>query len=331
MTSPPLISLVVTMHNRADLIERCLESIVRQEYAPLEVLLVDNDSTDATREVAQDWILKNEAKATARQCYFRLLDEAQKGADYARRRGLQAAQGQWVAFFDDDDEFSPDFFPAMLSALEKQPTARWILARTCMVMPDGTTHVREGWPCPSLAEHLLASLISTQSFLARREWLISLQAWEPHLTLWNDYYLGALMLLHEPQPAWCPKVFHRIYQHAESLTGTRLSSKCLEVGASLRALQCLLEKAQQKRWASSSQLQAAQRALYLRTQWVLGRFRQEGNTAAIKAVQALLAPPPFVFPNFIPPLWLQCVGKALAHYTAWGGRGAWRIALIFCR
>lgn len=330
MKPNPLVSLVVPMHNRATLIERCLDSILAQDYTPIEVLLVDNASTDATRQVAARWIAHHETEARRKGCRFLLLDEAEAGATHARYRGLLASQGEWVAFFDDDDEFSPHFFSKMLAALRQAPTARWALARTLMVFADGSEQLRHGWPLPTLADHLLASLVSTQSFVAQRSLLLEIDAWRPHLRLWNDYYLGALLLLHAPQPAWCEGVFHRIYQHADSLTGTGFARKSHDLSRTLSTLRNTLEKAAQTPTLPLQKIRAAQCALYLRTQWVVGRLRYEGEKVEAKTFSKSLFPSHKALNRGFFPLWIRLVGAFLQRYTAWGGRGVWRMARWCC-
>lgn len=329
MNAAPLVSLVVPMHNRQQLIERCLDSLLAQEYRPLEVLLVDNASTDATRLRAAQWMEAHHSQAVAKDCTFALLDEARQGADYARHTGLLRARGEYVAFFDDDDEFSPHFIGQMLAALRAKPEARWVHCRTLMVMPDGREQVRAGWPQPTLADHLLGALISTQSFVAEREWLSNLRAWTPHLPLWDDYYLGALLLLHAPSPAWCKGVFHRIVQHAQSLTGAQLSPKWEQAAATLEVLQALLHQATQHTLLSHKALRSAQRALFLRAHLTAGLLRREGSA---NAAQALLARWTAAAPTtYQPSALLRLMGCILESYTAWGGRGAWRMALLLCR
>lgn len=332
MPSAPLISVIVPLHNREQVLERCLDSLLHQDYAPLEVLLVDNASTDGTLAKAQSWLAQHHAEMAERTACFRLLQEPRLGADYARRTGLEAARGQWVAFFDDDDEFSPNFLPQMLHSLSQKPTARWGLARTCMLMPDGTSRIRHGTSRPTLAHHLLASLVSTQSFVAQRQWLLDIGAWQPHLPLWNDYYLGALLLLHDPHPAWCEGVFHRIYQHSDSLTGVALWPKWESALAALLALDSLLQQAAQEGYIPPRQQQATRRALYFRLCLTAGRLRREGHGQAARMLHARWLQENTFASRQAPlsAIFWRGIGALLETYIAWGGRGGWRLALWCC-
>lgn len=91
-----LISVIIPCYNVEDYIEECLESVFEQEYQNLEVICVDNDSSDHTYEKLC------ELKA-CRFSQIILLSELKKGASAARNRGLSVARGEWIQFLDADD------------------------------------------------------------------------------------------------------------------------------------------------------------------------------------------------------------------------------------
>lgn len=95
----PLVSIVVTCHNRRPLLEGMLRDLARTEYSNLEVILVDNNSSDGTPEAAET-ILK-ELNLTSR-VIRRTSDSV---ASRARNAGFKAAKGEFIAFVDDDVQF----------------------------------------------------------------------------------------------------------------------------------------------------------------------------------------------------------------------------------
>ncbi len=98
-----LISVIICTYNRAALLAALLETVCRQTSAPsaYEVIVVDNNSTDETAAIC----------ATLAQCYpnVRCIVERQQGLSHARNRGWQAAQGDYVAYIDDDCTVPPDW------------------------------------------------------------------------------------------------------------------------------------------------------------------------------------------------------------------------------
>jgi glycosyltransferase involved in cell wall biosynthesis len=119
MSTTPAISVVVCTHNRAAFLRQALDSLVAQTVAgsTYEVLVVNNRSTDETSAVVRAH------QADHRQCAVRLLDEAALGLGYARNTGWQAAQGDYVAFMDDDAKADPQWLERALALFKNSQPA----------------------------------------------------------------------------------------------------------------------------------------------------------------------------------------------------------------
>ena len=228
----PTVSVIIPVRNRSGVIVRCLQSVAAQTYERVRLIVVDNGSTDDTHSRVVDWM----AAFGGRFVETCLLDEPRSGANAARNCGLRAVTDGYVAFFDSDDEMSPDFLTQMLDVLRADGETRWALARTRMIFPDGTEQVRHGVPNPSAAHHLLSAQVSTQSFVAEVDLLRAVGGWDETLTCWQDYELGFRLLLAAPRPVWCSAVFHRIYRTPHSITGTTLSENADGIAHVLRKL-----------------------------------------------------------------------------------------------
>ena len=102
--SQPLVSIVVCTHNRAEMLRGALESLSRIDIGAdfsCELVVIDNNSSDATPQVFDE-------VATQFSYPVRRIFESQPGVVYARNRGVAEAQGEWIAFFDDDQLADPD-------------------------------------------------------------------------------------------------------------------------------------------------------------------------------------------------------------------------------
>ena len=97
----PLVSIIIPAYNREDFIERAVRSVLTQTMPDLEVIVVDDCSTDATHERAAGL-----AQADNRVRVFR--QTSNKGAQAARNRGIREARGLYIAFLDSDDEWLPE-------------------------------------------------------------------------------------------------------------------------------------------------------------------------------------------------------------------------------
>lgn len=93
--SKPLISVIIPVYNRAELIERAIHSVLNQTYSNFELIVVNDGSTDATHEKAISF--QNCGKLTYIQ------SDLNHGVSHARNQGIIKAKGEWIAFLDSDD------------------------------------------------------------------------------------------------------------------------------------------------------------------------------------------------------------------------------------
>ena len=307
------VSVIIPVYNRSNTLPRLFRSLLGITYRPVQVVFVDNGSTDSSRQLCEAFCGELYDVSPDGSFSGMVLDCPRPGAAAARNVGLQEAAGEYCCFFDSDDEFSAGFIPAMMAAIG---TSDLCLTRTRMVLPDGSTKVREGWASPTLPDHILASLVSTQSFLARTDYIRDIGGWDETLRVWDDYELGLRLLsgqyrlarsssslsCHSPRLSWQPDVWHRIYQHPDSITGASFSENydriCHALEVMLRESYALFNR-------------SATMALIYRTAILRGHFRREGHSELARVLP--MNPP-------------SLRGSVLEHYVKLGGRGAWRIA-----
>jgi glycosyltransferase involved in cell wall biosynthesis len=107
---PPLVSCVVPVYNGEAFLREALDSIYAQTHRPLDVIVVDDGSTDGTRALVARYPRP-----------VRYLWQANAGPATARARGLRAARGDFIAFLDSDDLWHPDKLARQLALLEQRP------------------------------------------------------------------------------------------------------------------------------------------------------------------------------------------------------------------
>jgi glycosyltransferase involved in cell wall biosynthesis len=109
MTSAPGCSVVIPTHNRAKLVARAVSSVLAQAHRPLEVLVVDDGSTDDTEAVVS---------AFPSELVRYIRKEKNSGAAESRNRGAREARYEFLTFLDSDDEARPEWLATMLDALQ---------------------------------------------------------------------------------------------------------------------------------------------------------------------------------------------------------------------
>jgi glycosyltransferase involved in cell wall biosynthesis len=105
----PQVSVIIPTYNRSALVKEAVESVLTQTLGDLEVLVVDDGSTDDTRRVIE----------TIPDKRVRYFYKENGGVSSARNIGLKNATGEYIAFLDSDDLWEPDYLNAMISAIKK--------------------------------------------------------------------------------------------------------------------------------------------------------------------------------------------------------------------
>lgn len=112
MDTDALVTIVVPIYNGEPYINHCVEQIQAQTYKNLEVIFVNDGSTDNTKEVAEEAIRNDDR--------FILINKENGGTSTTRNKGIDNAHGKYIAFFDCDDEYDPDMIYILVSEIEKK-------------------------------------------------------------------------------------------------------------------------------------------------------------------------------------------------------------------
>ena len=104
-----LISVIVPIYNTRQYLDRCVESIISQTYQALEIILVDDGSTDGSGEMCDTW-----AKKDSR---IKVIHKENGGAASARNKGIALAGGEYISFADSDDYLDNDIFEFLYNLL----------------------------------------------------------------------------------------------------------------------------------------------------------------------------------------------------------------------
>lgn len=139
----PLVSIIVPVYNVENYLEKCVSSLLAQTYQNIEVILIDDGSTDRSGALCDRLDSENEA--------VRVFHKKNKGPSAARNLGIHQASGEWVSFIDSDDFVSPIYIETLLDA-----ATEFDCPLACVPggtdFPDGDecmlVEVREAMPVP---------------------------------------------------------------------------------------------------------------------------------------------------------------------------------------
>jgi len=161
MNNDPFISIVIPTYNRAHLIVKTLNSLLQQDYAHYEVIVVDDGSTDNTEEVVK-------AINDERLSYYK-KENAERAA--ARNYGAQHAKGDYVNFFDSDDIALPHHLTEAVKMIQKYNMPEWFHLAYAWAKPDGIIFKKfESYNNPT-SNHLLinGNPVGTNSVFIRKD------------------------------------------------------------------------------------------------------------------------------------------------------------------
>lgn len=215
------LTIVIPVYNREKIVSATLNCVAAQTYRPLNLILVDNNSTDDSLQVLRDFKEANQAPD------FRItvLQETTPGACAARNCGLLAAKSEWIMFFDSDDLMTPDYVEQYSKAMKADPDADIFAIR--LQLDDGKGIRQLAFvPHDIFANHIIHSMLSTQRYIARRKHFIEAGCWNRNTPTWDDWELGIRMLLSRPKIHYISDKARvtAVFQN-ESITGDNFHSK----------------------------------------------------------------------------------------------------------
>lgn len=107
-----LITIIVPIYNAAPYLDRCITSIINQTYSNLQIILVDDGSTDASLQICEGY--------QKRDARIQIIQKVNGGAVTARKAGLRAAYGEYIGYIDADDWIEPDMYEHMLHCMDRE-------------------------------------------------------------------------------------------------------------------------------------------------------------------------------------------------------------------
>jgi glycosyltransferase involved in cell wall biosynthesis len=135
----PLVSVVIPVFNGERFLREAVQSVLSQKHSPLEVIIVDDGSTDGTENVARGL-----------PAPVRYLHQTNQGPAAARNRGIEQAQGSLIAFADADDLWPPDKLELQLPCLITDPAIEIVIGRIQQVLLGQTQAEEFGEPAFSV-------------------------------------------------------------------------------------------------------------------------------------------------------------------------------------
>lgn len=180
----PIVSIIIPTYNRANLIGKSIDSVLNQTFKDFEVIIVDDGSTDDTKNVVESF-------NDIRIIYIR--NKKNKGACFARNIGIKIAKGEFIAFQDSDDEWLPKKLEKQINVFKTLPQENIVYTGFWKIKDDKKTYIplnrvkqKEG---NIYKELLKGNFISTQTLLVRKKCFEKSGIFDENLPRFQDWEL----------------------------------------------------------------------------------------------------------------------------------------------
>lgn len=211
----PQISVVVPVYNRASIMGPTLESLAAQTARDIEIIMVDNNSTDGSYELLTEW----QSRTSRKGLDIIVARCSTPGASAARNCGLSLVKSDRVMFFDSDDTMPPTHVAEALAAISAHREADII--GWDYTSSDGTgSRVNRFYGRDMQWNNLFHGAMATERWCARTELVRKVGGWNENVGYWDDIELGARMLADGATVYYRGMSGVEVREHAGSITGT---------------------------------------------------------------------------------------------------------------
>lgn len=302
---PGLVSVVIPSYNRAGLIAHTLESVFRQSWRPLEVIVADDGSSDETIKVLN-------SAAPPDGVELRVLELPHKGSAVARNKGAGASRGEFVMFLDSDDLLTVPAIEQLIGAMsDGSAEVSAGLWRDMKVGPDACTltvpderNLTGDWLVPLLRNQWIA----TCSTLYRRKCLHGVVPWRESAVLDGDFDFNARLATTGVKLAMLQQVVAYYRRHGDQLSVGNYGDKAQHTTRVLQGVEELLD-------ANGAWTPERRSALAWRYYWTARMTWYRTDSA--ENFESLIRHAKRIDPHFKPPKsWYRWVANLAGYRTA---------------
>jgi hypothetical protein len=217
------VSVIIPAYNQADYLATAVQSVLDQTYPHVEVIVVDDGSTDHTAQVAQSFTDPR----------VRYVHQVNRGLSGARNTGIRHATGDFITYLDSDDEFLPRKVELCLDAFRVQPELGFVAGQSVPVNEQGQPIGKlfdQALPEP-LPDLLLGNPLHVGSVMVRREWQTRVGFFDESLRSYEDWDMWLRLALAGCEMGWIdePVAYYRFHQAQMTRDGRQMTTATFAV------------------------------------------------------------------------------------------------------
>lgn len=232
----PLLSVIIPVFNTAQFIPDCLDSILKQTYKNIEVICVDDGSTDQSVQIIKRYCSKDSR--------VQLISQKNQGQSAARNHGMHLSHGKYITFLDSDDWLEKKALEQCVRILEKKNIDA-VIYNMVMFLPTGEEFVcfsgplypeKNGFYYPSEEERCFNITNAAPSVFKRTSILYDF----PEGMIYEDWVFMIRFFASNPQIYWMNAPLYHYRRGFEKSTTSNVSSKCLDLFRAYRITKTVL-------------------------------------------------------------------------------------------
>ena len=205
------VSVIIPAYNRAAIIEDALNSVFEQTHRPLELVVIDDSSTDNTVEVVREWIASHRASDSTFEAH--VFTQPNKRAPAARNLGTLKSTGDYIQFLDSDDVLYPETIKQKIDAI-RQSGLPYAYCANDFLDSKGQVIGRCGSPWPESNQGAIATyLFHTSGPLIPRSAFDAVGLWDESLVATDEIELFGRLKIHLGRGAYLPEFGHAQRDH----------------------------------------------------------------------------------------------------------------------
>lgn len=204
----PSVSVIIPTYNRAGDLKEAMHSVLNQTFVDFELIVVDDGSTDNTRDVAESFTDPR----------VRYIFQVNQGASSARNVGIQVSQGEFIAFLDSDDLFLPEKLSLQVARMEEDPDAGLVYGKylSQAEIEELTVPIGDCSRTVDLRRLLLGPAFHMSTVLVRRNLLVQIGGFDASSLRGEDWELALKLALSGCKMVCVPEILSVIRRHPVS-------------------------------------------------------------------------------------------------------------------
>lgn len=254
------VSIIIPSHNYARFLPDAVASAFRQNYKPLEIIIVNDGSTDNTDEVAKSYLSDSRVK------YIAL--EEKMGLPVARNEAIKISSGEYLNFLDADDILEDGAIEAMAGVMDNHPDSSMVVGRRIDFDDTGKFFILDSYFPEEMEKETFKKLVyrdfvCVSGCLVRKKCLEKTGKFNPQMRIYEDYDLWLRLALYFPFSPLNRLVTRKRF-HSSNMSHPR---HILDILAyEIKALENVLEIAGREK--NENNVKLLQRAIFLRKKWL---------------------------------------------------------------